>query len=295
MDDAHILRLCRQQHVLVGLGSVALIGGDKAGSKLHTRSAKLCKMCHIGTGVHAARHEYRDGVAVLLLVGLYLGQHPGQNLVQSLAAVSQQVLLGKAEMSARLAALDDHKIGGTVKALCPAAQDELCRPGAGYDGRNGYLFGAHNARQLQRQTRTGDHGIHSRRYGGADSLGIVPGGYHGVDSYQTHAPGNGLSLLDLCGQGAVVGCRRVTGKIRLAVACIGGGDAPHAAAGCYRTGQPAQRDAYAHAALQNGYLQGLAAKGQHSAFSAAMRCLPPCHRSARMSATGRTSCSIPAT
>ena len=252
-------------------------------------------MCHVGTGVHAARHEYRDGVAVLLLVGIYLGQHPGQNFVQGLAAVCQQVLLGKAEMPARLAALDDHKIGGAVKALCPAAQDELCRPGAGYDGRNGHLFGAHDTRQFQRQTRTGDHGIHPRRHGGADSLDIVPGGYHGVDSYQTHAPGNGLSLLDLCGQGTVVCCRRVTGKIRLAVACIGGGDAPHAAAGCYRTGQPAQRDAYAHAALQNGYLQGLAAKGQHSVFSAAMRCLPPCHRSARMSATGRTSCSIPAT
>ena len=84
----------------------------------------------------------------------------------------------------------------------------------------------------------------------------------------------------------MVGCRRVTGKIRLAVTCIGGGDAPHAAAGRYRTCQPAQRDSHAHAALQNGYLQGLAAKGQHSVFSAAMRCLPPCHRSARMSATG---------
>ena len=42
------------------------------------------------------------------------------------ATVGQQVLLGKAEMPARLAALDDHKIGGAVKALCPAAQDELC-------------------------------------------------------------------------------------------------------------------------------------------------------------------------
>ncbi len=72
----------------------------------------------------------------------------------------------------------------------------------------------------------------------------------------------------------MVGCRRVTGKIRLAVTCIGGGDAPHAAAGRYRTGQPTQRDAHAHAALQNGYLQGLAAKGQHSVFSAAML-LPP--------------------
>ena len=158
----------------------------------------------------------------------------------------------KAEMPARLAALDDHKIGGAVKALCPAAQDELCRPGAGHDGRNGHLFGAHDARQFQRQTRTGAHGVHPRRYGGADGLGIVPGGYHRVDGYQTHAPGNGLGLLNFCGQGAVVGCRRVTGKIRLAVACIGGGDAPHTAAGRYRTGQPAQRDAHAHAALQNG-------------------------------------------
>ena len=125
VDDAHILRLCRQQHILVGLGGVALVGGDKAGSKLHTRSAKLCKVCHVGTGVHAARHKYRDGVAVLFLVRLYLGQHPGQNLVQGLAAVGQQVLLGKAEMPARLAALDDHKVCGAAKAAAQTQRDTL--------------------------------------------------------------------------------------------------------------------------------------------------------------------------
>ena len=50
-----------------------------------------------------------------------------------------------------------------------------------------------------------------------------------------------------------------------------------------------------YAALQDGDGQSLFAEGQHSSFSAAMRCLPLFHRSSRMSATGRTSWSIPAT
>ena len=84
-------------------------------------------------------------------------------------------------------------------------------------------------------------------------------------------------------------------KLQAALSTCPKGGTVYVPAGRYRTCQPAQRNTHAHAALQNGYLQGLAAKGQHSVFSAAMRCLPPCHRSARMSATGRTSCSIPAT
>ena len=76
---------------------------------------------------------------------------------------------------------------------------------------------------------------------------------------------------------------------------IGGGDAPHAAAGCHGTGQPAQRNAHAHAALQDGHRQDFLSERQHSSLSAWIRCLPPFHRSSRMSATGRTSWSIPAT
>ena len=39
------------------------------------------------------------------------------------------------------------------------------------------------------------------------------------------------------------------GGLAGAVACIGGGDAPHAAAGCNGTGQPAEGNAHTHAAL----------------------------------------------
>ena len=109
------------------------------------------------------------------------------------------------------------------------------------------------------------------------------------------AGSKGYGFVDLSGQGAVVGAGRVTGKVRLPVACIGGGDAPHAAAGRHGTGQPAQRNAHAHAALQDGHRQGFLSERQHSSLSAWIRCLPPFHRSSRMSATGRTSWSIPAT
>ena len=234
-------------------------------------------------------------MAELRLIGLYLGQHFRQNFVQRLAVVCQQVGLGKAQMPACLAALDDHKVGGAGKLLGPAAQDEPGGSGTGDDGRNGHLLRAHKAGQLQRQARAGHHRVHARFYCGADGGGIVLGGHHRIDGHQPGALGKGFGFLDLSGQGAVVGACRVAGKIRLPVARIGGGDAPHAAAGRHGPGQPAEGHAHAHAALQDGHGQGLSGKGQHSSFSAAMRCLPLSHRSFRMSATGRTSWSIPAT
>ena len=295
VDDAHILRTGVQQNVLVPLGCIALVGGDKAGGKLNACGTQSGKVSHIGPGVHAARHKHGDAVAELRLIGLYLGQHLRQNLVQCLAGSGEQVLLRKAEMTACLAALNDHKIGGAAELLGPAAQDELCRPPAGNDGRDGDLHRVHKAGQLQRQTRAGHHSVHARFHSGADGGGIVLRGHHCIDGHHTGTVCNLFCLPDLSGQGAVVGAGRVTGTVRLPVACIGGGDAPHAAAGRHGTGQPAQRNAHAHAALQDGHRQDFLSERQHSSLSAWMRCLPPFHRSSRMSATGRTSWSIPAT
>ena len=157
------------------------------------------------------------------------------------------------------------------------------------------LHRVHKAGQLQRQTSAGHHSVHARFHSGADGSGIVLRGHHCIDGHHTGTVCDLLCFPDLSGQGAVVGAGRVTGKVRLPVACIGGGDAPHAAAGRHGTGQPAQRNAHAHAALQDGHRQGFLSERQHSSLSAWIRCLPPFHRSARMSATGRTSWSIPAT
>ena len=234
-------------------------------------------------------------MAELHFKGLHFGQNLGQNFVEGLAFVCQQVGFRKAEMSTRFAALNDHKIGGAAKLLGPAAQDELCGPAAGNDGGNGNVRCIHKAGQFQRQARAGHHGVHARFHGGADGGGVVLRGDHGVDGYHACAFGDRFCFLDLRSQRAVVGADRVTGKVRFPVARIGGGDAPHAAAGRHGPGQPAEGNAHAHAALQDGHLQLRLAEGQHSAFSAAMRCLPLSYRSARMSATGRTSCSMPAT
>ena len=249
MDDPYILGPGVQQNVLVALGCVALVGGDKAGGKLYARSAHCGKVGHIGTGIHAACHKHGDAVAKLCFKGLYLGQHLGQNVIEGLAFACQQVIFGKAEVSACLAAFDHHKISGAAKLFGPATQDELCGSSAGNDGSDGNIRCAHDAGQLQRQARAGHHRVHARFHSGADRGRIILRCHHGVDGYQTHAPGNGLGFLNFCGQGAVVCSRRVTGKIRLAVACIGGGDAPHTAAGCNSTGQPAEGNAHTHAAL----------------------------------------------
>jgi len=252
-------------------------------------------MGHVGTGIDAARHEDRDGVAELCFIGPDLGQDLRQDVVQRLAGPGKKLFFRKAEMPARLAAFDHQKVSGPAKGFGPAAQDELCRPAAGYDGGDGYVRRVHKAGQFQRQTRTGHHGVHASFDRCADGGGIVLRGYHRIDGHHASALGEVFGLSDLRRQRAVVGADRVAGKIRFPVACIGGGDAPHAAAGRYGPGQPAQRNAYTHAALQDGDGQSLFAEGQHSSFSAAMRCLPLFHRSSRMSATGRTSWSIPAT
>ena len=107
----------------------------------------------------------------------------------------------------------------------------------------------HKAGQFQRQARAGHHGVHARFHGGADGGGVVLRGDHRVDGDHACAFGDRFCFLDLRSQRAVVGADRVAGKIRLPVACIGGGDAPHAAAGCNGTGQPAEGNAHTHAAL----------------------------------------------
>ena len=181
--------------------------------------------------------------------GLHLGQNFRQDGVEGLAGPGQQFFLGKAEVPARLAALDDHKVCGAAKGLGPAAQDELRRSSAGNDGRNGNVRCVHKAGQFQREPRAGDHRVHPRFHSGADGGGVVLRGYHGVDGHHARAMGNFLRFSDLCCQCAVVGGCRVAGKVRLPVARVGGGDAAHAAARGHGTGQPAEGDPHAHAAL----------------------------------------------
>ena len=199
--------------------------------------------------VDASGHKDRDGVAELLLERLYLSQNFGQDLVEGLAFPGQKLLLRKAQMSACLAALDDHEVGGAVKRLSPPAEDELCRTAAGHDGGQRHVGTFHEPGQLQREARTRYDGVHPRLHGGADGVGVVLGGDHRVDGHQTCAACDLFRFFDLFFQGAEVGSGGVTGKVRLPVACIGRGDAAHAAAGRDGTGQPAEGDTDAHAAL----------------------------------------------
>ena len=107
----------------------------------------------------------------------------------------------------------------------------------------------HQAGQLQREARTRYDGIHTCLHSSANGVGVVLGGDHRVDSHQSRAVGDLFRFGDFFFQRTEIRCERVAGKIGFSVACVGGGDAPHAAAGRDRTGQPAEGDAHAHAAL----------------------------------------------
>ena len=152
-------------------------------------------------------------------------------------------------MSARLAAFNDHKISGTAKGFGPAAQDQPGRSAAGYDGCQRHIGFFHQTGQLQREPGPRDDGVHSRLHRCFHGVGIVLGGNHGVDGHKAHTIGDLFCFLDLRRQGAAVGADRVFGKIRFPVAGVSSGDAPHAAAGRHGSGQPAQGNAHAHAAL----------------------------------------------
>ena len=120
---------------------------------------------------------------------------------------------------------------------------------AGYDGCQRHIGFFHQTGQLQREPGPRDDGVHSRLHRCFHGVGIVLGGNHGVDGHKARTIGNLFCFFDLRRQGAAVGADRVFGKIRFPVAGVSGGDAPHAAAGRHGSGQPAQGNAHAHAAL----------------------------------------------
>ena len=249
MDDAHIFGPSRQQDIFIGLAGVALVGGDEAGGELCARSTHLSIVGDVLARVDTSGHEDRDVVAELSLERLHLGQYFGQDLVEGLAFSGQKLFFRKAQMPTGLAALDDHEVGGAVEGFCPPAEDELCSTSAGHDGCQRNVSSFHQAGQLQREARTRYDGIHTCLHSSADGVGVVLGGDHRVDGHQSRAVGDLFRFGDFFFQRTEICCVRVAGKIGFSVACVGGGDAPHAAAGRDRTGQPAEGDADAHAAL----------------------------------------------
>ena len=187
-------------------------------------------------------------MAKLCFKGLYLGQHLGQDVIEGLAFACQQVIFGKAEVSACLAAFDHHKISGAAKLFGPAAQDELCGSSAGNDGSDGNIRCATMPGRLQRQPAAGHHRVHARFHSGADRGRIILRCHHGVDGYHARALCNLLCFLISAVRAR---CWRLPGRGQSPApgSCIGCGDAPHAAAGCNSTGQPAKGNAHTHAAL----------------------------------------------
>ena len=119
VDNGQIALFGLKKYVLIALGGIALVGGDKAGGQLHACGSQLGVPGQVGSGVHAARHKDGDGVTVLLLVGANLGQHAGQELLQRGAASSFQLFLVKAQVSARVFTLQHDEIGGGVVLAVP--------------------------------------------------------------------------------------------------------------------------------------------------------------------------------
>ena len=131
------------------------------------------------------------------------------------------------------------------------AQQSRC-PAAADDGGDGGVtvgdFGCQR-RELLGQSRTADDGVSPRPEGGADAVGVLGGGHHGVDGDEPRAVGQFLGMAHLPVQCPEVGLEGMPVKIRLLKAAEGSGKGPHAAAGGYRPGKAVQTDAHAHAPL----------------------------------------------
>ena len=102
VDDGQILLPGLEQHVLEALGGVALISGDEAGGQLDPRCPQPGVPGHILSGEYPACCKDWDRVAVFLLVGPDLGQHAGEDLLQSGTPALQQFILMEAQVAAGL-------------------------------------------------------------------------------------------------------------------------------------------------------------------------------------------------
>ena len=142
----------------------------------------------------------------------------------------------------------------------PQLAQQPRRPAAADDGGNGGVtvgnFGGQRG-EILGQSRTADDGVSPRPESGADAVGILGGGDHGVDGDQPRAVGQDLGMADLPVQRPEVGLKGTFGEIRLLKAADGGGEGPHAAAGGHRPGEAVQTDAHAHAPLQDREGEGL--------------------------------------
>ena len=134
----------------------------------------------------------------------------------------------------------------------PQLAQQSCRPAAADDGGDGGVavgdFGC-QPREVLGQSRTADDGVSPRPEGGADAVGVLGGGHHGVDGDQPRTVSQLLGTAHLPVQRPEVGFKGTLGEIRLLKTAEGGGKGPHAAAGGYRPGKAVQTDANAHAPL----------------------------------------------
>ena len=142
----------------------------------------------------------------------------------------------------------------------PQLAQQSRRPAAADDGGDGGVavgnFGGQRG-EILGQSRAADDGVSPRPESGADAVGVLGGGDHGVDGDQPRAVGQFLGPADLALQSPEIGFKGMLGKIRLGKAADGGGESPHAAAGGYRPGKAVQTDPHAHAPLQDREGEGL--------------------------------------
>ena len=255
VDDLHIRGSGRQQHVLIALGGITLLGGNEAGCHLHAVGTQRHDLFDILLIPDAAGTENRNVSAAFLFIGLQGAPHLRQNLCKALTVALQELLFLEAEVSAGFCSLNDHKVRLPLILLLPYPGNEGRRPTAGNDGRNqcralGYVF-----RQRQRKPRAGDHrvnaAIHCRPY----RIRVLPCGHHGIYRQKAVSLGQCPGIPNLLPQRPEIGCLRGPVKVRLPVAAVCGADAAHGTGQCHRPGETLQRHTDSHAALDQGVRQ----------------------------------------
>ena len=253
-DNGDVFITRRKVALLEAVIGIAFVGGHKAGTHLHTGSAKIEELHDVRAGVHAASSDNRHGAAALVFHGLGGLNNLRHQDFKRVAGVLQLFSL-ETEVATSLGAFNHKGVRRVPKARGPFFGDYRGSSGRGNNGNQlGFefflLFLAHLQqvmRHVEGKASAGKDDVHLVFNSGAYHLAERGKRHHQVDADDSVA--EFACFQYFIAQGAQIGCKRILGHIGFFHADHGpGDDADTSLIGNSRR-KPGKRNAHAHATL----------------------------------------------
>ena len=266
LDQVLVARL--RQHLLVGVGRIALPGDGERGAELHRRRTQRLDPCDVLEAADATGGDQRD---VLLDAGLAQeGEDLRNDVLEFEARIVQLVEPRGAQVAAGQSRVLDHDRIGQPVAAHPLAHQQLHTARVGQDGHEQRLrMVLRQLGQVERQAGTHHHRINAALERTRHRRAVFADGAHHVDREQPAPTSERLRRADLALQrfqvrgvdGFLGGLRRgLAGRqaagalhqVGMVATQVDRRDRADAAQRCDAAGQPVGRHADTHAALHDG-------------------------------------------